>query len=123
EPEAQAAPPVWDEQLDEAFTEVPRWSEEEWLLPKGAMRIENGRRTIEIRGQADRVLGVAAASPGGDIAPRSGPRRRRSRNSVERFAGPRPDRVAMWAFLLGLLLILSAVLSDPGTAGAAVRPL
>jgi hypothetical protein len=35
-------------------------------------------------------------------------RRRPPRRSVERF-GTRPDRVAMWAFLFGVLLVLVAL--------------
>jgi hypothetical protein len=56
------------------------------------------RRTVVIRGQ---------------VAPRPLPaadRRRPSRRPHERV-GPRPDRVAMWAVGLGLLLILVAILS------------
>jgi hypothetical protein len=68
------------------------------------------RRTIEIRGQVDRVHGVAPV-------PSAGPQRHRGRRASERV-GPRPDRVAMWAVLLGLLLILVALLSSPGADAA-----
>jgi hypothetical protein len=109
---------VWDSSLEEAFARTPSWAEEddERLLPKGANRIENGRRTIEIRGQVDRLVGVTAPAETA-VATRSG-RRRPARRPAERLAG-RPDRVAMWAFLLGILLILIAALSNPGDAGAA----
>jgi hypothetical protein len=38
-------------------------------------------------------------------------RRRPPRRSVERF-GARPDRVAMWAFLFGVLLVAVALLTS-----------
>jgi hypothetical protein len=69
------------------------------------------RRTIEIRGQVDRIHGVAPIdSPG--------PQRVRGRMAHERV-GPRPDKVALWAVLLGLLLILVAVISSPDADAAA----
>jgi hypothetical protein len=109
---------VWDSSLEEAFARTPSWAEEddERLLPKGANRIENGRRTIEIRGQVDRIAGLPAPAETA-VATRSG-RRRPTRRPAERLAG-RPDRVAMWAFLLGILLIFIAALTGPGDAGAA----
>lgn len=70
------------------------------------------RRTIEIRGQVDRVAGVAPVSP-------AGPQRHRGRRASERV-GPRPDRVALWAVLLGLLLILVAAVSSPDADAAAL---
>jgi hypothetical protein len=65
------------------------------------------RRTVEIRGRT-------VPAP---IVPRSVEveRRRPPRRAVERV-GPRPDRVAMWALLMGIVLILVAV----GTADASV---
>jgi hypothetical protein len=58
-----------------------------------------GRRTVTIRGQvADRYA-----------APRPSSRRRPERR-YER-SGFRPDRAAMWAVLLGVMLILAAVTS------------
>lgn len=66
-----------------------------------------GMRMVEIRGRT-----VPAPS-----VPRSldVDRRRPARRAVERV-GPRPDRVAMWALLMCLLLILVAI----GTADPAV---
>ena len=87
---------------------------EVWLdeVPTPAPRPKAERRTIEIRGQVDRVHGVApVASPG--------PQRIRGRRADERV-GPRPDRVAMWAVVLGLLLILVAAISSPGADAAAL---
>jgi hypothetical protein len=110
---------VWDPSLEEAFASTPSWAEEddERLLPKGANRIENGRRTIEIRGQVDRIHGFTAPAET-KAATRTG--RRPARRPSERFER-RPDRVAMWAFLLGLLLICIAAFSKPGDADASVR--
>jgi hypothetical protein len=123
EPEvAEPKDTLWDASLEEAFASTPSWADEDdpRLLPKGADRIENGRRTIEIRGQVDRVVGVTAPVETG-VATRSG-RRRPARRPAERLAG-RPDRVAMWAFLLGILLILIAALTGPGDASVAALTL
>jgi hypothetical protein len=59
-----------------------------------------GRRIVEIRGRT-------VPAP---MVPRSveTDRRRPPRRAVERVGG-RPDRVAMWALLMGLLLILVAI--------------
>ena len=58
-----------------------------------------GRRTVTIRGQvADRY-----------VSPHSSSRRRPERR-YER-SGFRPDRAALWAFVLGVMLILAAVTS------------
>jgi hypothetical protein len=62
-----------------------------------------GRRTVTIRGRgAERNL------PWPD-----GTRRRPQRRAYER-TGFKPDRVAMWAVLLGVLLVLVAILSAHG---------
>ncbi len=53
--------------------------------------------------------------PAGSPARR--PARRRPPRTVDERLGPRPDRIAAWAFALGMLLILIAV----GTADAATR--
>jgi hypothetical protein len=123
EPAAEAPAPVWDDRLEDAFASAPSWAADEaWLLPKGADRIENGRRTIEIRGQVDRIVGVTAPAETAG-ATRTG-RRRPATPVAARLAG-RPDRVAMWAFLLGVLLILVAAFSgqaDAGAAGALLAP-
>ena len=110
---------LWDASLEEAFASTPSWADEDdpRLLPKGADRIENGRRTIEIRGQVDRIHGFTAPAET-TVATRTG--RRPARRPSERFER-RPDRVAMWAFLLGLLLICIAAFSKPGDADASVR--
>ena len=91
----------------------PRREPELWLEPKLKPSAEPGeRRTIEIRGQVDRIHGVApVTSPGAQ--------RHRGRLASERV-GPRPDRIALWAVLLGLLLILVAAISSPGADAAAI---
>jgi hypothetical protein len=68
------------------------------------------RRTVEITGHP----------VGGPTLPRlvEIDRRRPARRAVERV-GPRPDRVALWAVVLGFFLILVAVTS---TSHAATRP-
>lgn len=67
----------------------------------------SGRRTVEIRGHA-----VPAPSVRRLVEVE---RRRPARRPVERV-GPRPDRVAAWALVMALVLILVAV----GSADAAV---
>jgi hypothetical protein len=62
-----------------------------------------GRRTVTIRGQVARP------------APRRPPRRRYER------AGARPDKIAMWAVLLGLLLVLVAATSSHAAVVHAVH--
>jgi len=64
------------------------------------------RRTVEIRGRT---------VPAPDVPRIELDRRRPPRRSVERV-NPHPDRLALWALLMGLLLILAAV----GTADASV---
>ena len=66
------------------------------------------RRTVEIRGRTV----PAPTVPRIEID-----RRRPPRRAIERI-GPRPDRMAMWALLMGLLLILVALgTADAGTLG------
>jgi hypothetical protein len=59
-----------------------------------------GRRTIEIRGRTVPAPMVPR--------PVETDRRRPPRRAIERVGG-RPDRIAMWALLMGLLLILVAI--------------
>jgi hypothetical protein len=59
-----------------------------------------GRRTIEIQGRT-------VPAPEVPRAPRPD-RRRPPRLAVERV-GPRPDRLALWALLMGIVLILVAL--------------
>ena len=79
-------------------------------VPSGGPRAKGdatpGRVTVEIRGRTVPAPAVPRATEVGD-------RRRPPRRAAERV-GTRPDRVAMWALLMGLLLILVAI----GTADA-----
>jgi hypothetical protein len=67
-------------------------------------RAANGRRTVVIRGQV-----AERQRPYTSTAQRHRPARRPSER-----VGHRPDRVAMWAVGLGLLLVLVAILSAAG---------
>jgi hypothetical protein len=72
----------------------------------------SGRRTIEIRG---RTVPAPAVPRTLDVD-----RRRPPRRAVERV-GPRPDRLALWALVMGLVLILVAVTTaDAATVGTVV---
>jgi hypothetical protein len=62
-----------------------------------------GRRTVTIRG-----YGVEPSLPWTETT------RRRPQRPVHERAGFRPDRLAMWAVVLGVLLLLVAVLSAHG---------
>ena len=66
-----------------------------------------GRRTIEIRGRTV----PAPAVPRSLEVDRT---RRPPRRAVERV-GPRPDKVAMWALMMGLVLILVALSTSSPT--------
>jgi len=69
---------------------------------------ERTRRTVVIRGQV---------APAPRIPPRTDHRgRRRPPRPLHERAGSRPDRVALYAFLLGIALILAAALSAQGPA-------
>src|SRR4051812_43261113 len=67
-----------------------------------------GRRTIEIRGQVAAPRPAIAAVPDPVDAPQ---RRRRPRRTAADHLVANPDRVAMWAFLLGLFLVVVATIS------------
>jgi hypothetical protein len=100
-PERRYAQPWWEELDREAFRfpaarEVRETAAVAEAVP--AARVGGERRTVTIRGHgAERNLPVA-------------------RPTLRRHERPgfRPDRVAMWAVLLGLCLILVAVASAHG---------
>jgi thiol:disulfide interchange protein len=60
---------------------------------------DNGRRTVKITGQAVPPVGAKRATHAGS--------RRRSARASQIQA--RPDRIALWAFLLGLFLVFMAI--------------
>lgn len=70
-----------------------------------------GRRTVEIRGRTV----PAPAIP----RPLELDRRRPPRRAIERV-GRRPDRLAMWALLMGIMLILVAVTTADAATVASV---
>ncbi len=76
-----------------------------------------GRRTVTISGrQADRYAprsGARRLNGDDPYAPRhTQPARRRAPTRAHERAGFRPDRVAMWAVMLGLLLVFVAATSS-----------
>jgi peptidoglycan hydrolase-like protein with peptidoglycan-binding domain len=106
-----------------------RVSTEDWLAltePFEERRDpDTGRKVVEIRGEADGTRGVAAPDPAPTArAAATSPRARRERTratAIDRMYG-RPDRIAMWAFVLGMVLILVALLGTPqASASAATR--
>ena len=67
------------------------------------------RRTIVIRGQV-----APPPTRRHDYGYESRARRHRPRTASERIVGNRPDRVAMWAVLMGVFLIVVAILTASG---------
>jgi hypothetical protein len=72
------------------------WAGDEPFAPRGDAP---ARRTVRITGR-----------PGALAEPR--PARRRPPRTVGERVGTRPDRIAAWAFALGMLLILVAILTS-----------
>jgi hypothetical protein len=68
-----------------------------------------GRRTVKIGGRP------------GDLPSSFDRSRRRPPRTVGERLGPRPDRVAAWAFLLGLVLILIAVVTASADASTSAE--
>jgi hypothetical protein len=80
------------------------------------------RRTVKIRGQAvpiasarplreasdDELASIVVDGPWMREQPAAPARRRPRRRAIERI-GPRPDRLALWAFIAGLLLVVIAL--------------
>jgi hypothetical protein len=83
------------------FAPVAPWQEED--APgetDGVVRGgQAGRRTVKIGGRPAEFHGPPARA------------RQRPPRAMHERLGPRPDRVAMWAFALGILLILIAVIT------------
>lgn len=97
-PPADAAARAWDRSGPDLW-EPPR--RRRTAPPAGP---QPGRRTVTITGQA---------------APAPAPRvvaldRRRPRASAIERLGPRPDRLAFWAVLMGVLLVVVAATSGHG---------
>lgn len=74
--------------------------------------LRGGRRTVEIRG---RTVASPAAVADRSAAPSAALRHRQSGGAIEVF-GQRPDRIALWALLLGIVLVLVALSSGDASA-------
>ena len=94
EPEPVAEEPVDEVQFDEARAARLDAPTEE--IVRGT---QEGRRTVKIGGRPAEFYGPPARA-----------RHRPPRTMHERL-GPRPERIAAWAFALGLLLILIAIVT------------
>ena len=65
------------------------------------------RRTVTVTGRpADRLQAPARPRRGGELD------RRRRRRSLSQELGPRPDRVALWALVMAVLLVVVTLLSS-----------
>jgi hypothetical protein len=115
---------VLDERAPRPRRPVPIWlADDAFSDPVASARARAAapRRTVEIRGQvampapratpAPRVQGRADAAPGTAVV-------RRARHGFDLGASfaTRPDRLAFWAFAMGLVLALVAALSGGGQA-------
>jgi hypothetical protein len=91
-----------------ALTEIPAAEEsivaEVVDAPEPEQVVSDGRRTIRINGRPGELSEIAPFT--------SAARRRRPPLTVEERLAGNPTRVIAWAFLLGLLLILIAVLTS-----------
>jgi hypothetical protein len=102
-PRARRPVPIW--LADDAFSDP---------VATARARAAAPRRTIEIRGQV--ALPAPASQPGGAVQREARPamaiarRPRESAGLAASFAA-RPDRIAFWAFALGLVLALVAATS------------
>jgi colicin import membrane protein len=92
-PRARRPAPIW--LADDAFADP---------IATARARAAAPRRTVEIRGQ----VAMPATPP--ERAPAPMARRHRSTGLASSFAA-RPDRLAFWAFAMGLMLALVAAMS------------
>ena len=93
--------------LPDALTEAPTGEESivaEVIDAPEPEVVSDGRRTIRINGRPGEVSEIAPFT--------SAARRRRPPLTVEERLAGHPTRIIAWAFLLGLLLILIAVLTS-----------
>jgi hypothetical protein len=94
EPEPLAEEPVDEVRLDDAhYARLEAPTEE---IVRGT---QEGRRTVKIGGRPAEFYGPPARA------------RQRPPRTVSERLGPRPERIAAWAFALGLLLILIAIVT------------
>jgi hypothetical protein len=94
EPEPLADEPVDEVRFDDAHAAPLEASTEE--IARGT---QEGRRTVKIGGRPAEFYGPPARA------------RQRPPRTVHERLGPRPERIAAWAFALGLLLILIAIVT------------
>jgi hypothetical protein len=104
---------VADERAPRPRRPAPIWlADDAFADPVAAARARAAapRRTIEIRGQV--AMPAPASTPLREVerAPAPVIRRQRSTGLAASFAA-RPDRIAFWAFAMGLMLALVAAMS------------
>ncbi len=90
EPESLVPAPVDEAEADDA----PLMETDRERVVRGT---QEGRRTVKIGGRPAEFYGPPARA------------RQRPPRTVHERLGPRPERIAAWAFALGLLLILIAI--------------
>jgi hypothetical protein len=100
-----------DERAPRPRRPVPIWlADDEDAVASARARASAPRRTVEIRGQL--VPTLQARPPLGLPGDRELARRRAGDGiALGALLAGRPDRVAFWAFALGLALVLAAVLT------------
>jgi hypothetical protein len=103
--------PDWAPAIDvpdwaEAFSD-PRWDDR---IGESAYELRDGRRTVLVTGRPE---GKAVPRREATVMPSA--RKRRQSVTRARIAG-RPDRVALWAVALGLLMAAMAGFTGNGTA-------
>ncbi len=94
EPEPLAEEPVDEARFDDAY-DAPLDAPTDEIV-RGT---QEGRRTVKIGGRPAEFYGPPARA------------RQRPPRTVHERLGPRPERIAAWAFALGLLLILIAIVT------------
>ena len=114
--EAPAPRVVEDLRIEAPAVEIPDWAEPfadaRWDGRLGGPDYEerDGRRTVLVTGRPE-----GKAVPRRDSTPRTTARTRRHTPTRARLAG-RPDRVALWAVALGLVMAAMAGFSGNGSA-------
>jgi hypothetical protein len=101
---AESAPPADEVALTEAPAGEQPLVAEIIDAPEPTEVVSDGRRTIRINGRPGELSEIAPFT--------SAARRRRPPLTVEERLAGDPTRIIAWAFLLGLLLILIAVLTS-----------
>jgi hypothetical protein len=94
---------------------APRPAPPIWLAEDPKPDAPAGRRTIEIRGRTVGAPPVPRLVDASEPTPARRPHSRSGRRAglADRMSA-RPDRIALWAFLMGLFLIVVAAMSAHG---------